>query len=480
MDRERVRRGGLVEFVRRAWHVVESGEYLHNWHIELVCAHLEAVTRGEISNLLINVPPGCMKSLLVSVFWPVWEWVEYPDTRGLYASFDASLSRRDANKAKELLTSDWFRARWGDRVGPATEATRADSGTEFYTDARGLRFSTSVRGKGTGWHGHRRVVDDPHKPRDTKGSSESVAQRMADDRTWWGSTMSSRRADPKRFASIIVMQRLHHDDLSAWALSQGSFVHVCLPMEFDPSRRCETQWGRDPRTTEGELLWPERYPASAVADLRDAVTGLGPADYAAQYQQLPLPKSGGVIQVAHFGRYREVPDTASQLQSWDMRFIASHTRGDFVVGQAWAYEGSRFYLLKVVRGRWSFGETLEQVRLLSEAYPRATLKLVEDKANGPAIVDVLRAELTGLALVAPDGGKEARANAVSPLIEAGNVYLPDESLGEPWVADFLAECAAFPLGKHDDQVDAMTQALHRMKRHSVSKWLDAMRNVRKQ
>ena len=478
LDRERVRRGGLAAFVRRAWHVVESGPYLHNWHVDLLCAHLEAVTRGEISDLLINVPPGCMKSLLVSVFWPVWEWIHYPETRALFASFDASLARRDANKAKELVSSDWFRARWGDCVSLASEATRADSATEYYTQARGLRFSTSVAGRGTGWHGHRRVVDDPIKPRDARGGAEATGVKLAEVVEWWGATMGSRRASGRAFASIAVMQRLHEADLSGHLLSEGKYVHVCLPMEFDPERRCETRWGRDPRTTEGELLWPARFPADAVASLRDPLTGLGPVDYEAQYQQRPMPRGGGMFSRKKVGRYLEAPNALTLVQSWDMRFKDDATRGDFVVGGVWAKVDARFYLLKVVRGRWSFSETLEQVLLLSSEYPRATAKLVENKANGPAIVNALRESVHGLILVEPEGGKVARANAVSALFDAGNVYVPDDSLGAPWVADYLAELEAFPRGRFDDQVDMTSQALSYLKQHATARFVDAMRALR--
>jgi predicted phage terminase large subunit-like protein len=320
------------------------------------------------------------------------------------------------------------------------------------------------------------VVDDPHKPLDLSGAPESVAERLSGVAAWWSGTMASRRADAKRFASIVVMQRLCGGDLADVCLAEGTYTHVCLPMEFDPERRCATPWGRDPRTEAGELLWPARYPPEAVAALRDPITGLGPVEYSAQYQQLPMPKSGGLFDVSKLRTFDEIPSDALWLQSWDMRFIDSATRGDFVVGQVWAYRKAAFYLVDGVRGRGSFSETLSRLRALSERYPQATRKLVEDKANGPAVVNALRDEVPGLVLVNPEGGKIARANAVVPFVDAGNVSVPREA---PWLREFTAEIAAFPRGRHDDQVDAATQALGFLRTNSLQRFVSAMRQVEK-
>lgn len=473
LDREAVRRFGLYEFVKLAWHCVESSPFLDNWHIELICKHLEAVTRGEILRLVINIPPGCMKSLLVSVFWPVWEWIEHPERSWMYASFDASLSRRDAIKAQDIIGSRWFQERWPElSIGFGNRATSA---TEYYTNAGGLRFSTSVAGKSTGWHCDRQVVDDPTKPKDTKGGAEATGVKLKEARDWWTGTMASRQKNPKSFSRVVVMQRLHEDDLAGLCIDSGEYVVLRLPMEFEADTRCETKWGRDPRTVEGELLWPERYNADKVKELQDPIKGLGAADYAAQYQQRPMPKGGGLFRKDHFKRrYRTVPEDCQWMQSWDMRFKESSVSGDMVVGGVWAYKNAHFYLVKVYRGRWSFTQTIDAMKLAITEFPQATLKLVEDKANGPAVVNMLRDEITGLVLVDPEGGKEARANAVSPLFEAGNVWLPEDELMEPWVDGYIAELCAFPRGRFDDQVDMTSQALIRLKASALSRFLAAM------
>lgn len=479
LDREAVRRFGLYEFVRMSWHCVESAPFDDNWHIELICKHLEAVTRREIKRLIINIPPGCMKSLLVSVFWPVWEWISHPERSWMYASFDASLSRRDAVRAMELIEHPWFRARWPElAIGYGRKATSA---TEYYSNSGGLRFSTSVAGRSTGWHGDTQVVDDPIKPKDTKGGSEATGVKLKEARDWWTGTMASRQKVPETFARVIVMQRLHEEDLSGVCIASGEYVLLRLPMEFEVDNACVTKWGRDPRTVEGELLWPSRYSAEKVKELQDSVKGLGAADYAAQYQQRPMPKGGGIFKHSYFvKRYTSIPSDFQWLQSWDMRFKESTTSGDMVVGGVWAYKNAQFYLVKVYRGRWSFTETIAAMQLAIVEFPQATLKLVEDKANGPAIVNILKTEIDGLVLVDPQGGKEARANAVSPLFEAGNVWLPDESLMELWVDGYIEEMCAFPRGRFDDQVDMTSQALVRLKASALSRFINAMKAAKDQ
>jgi predicted phage terminase large subunit-like protein len=394
----------------------------------------------------------------------------------MFASFDPTLALRDALRAKELLKSDWFKARWGDKVAIA-KGERAESASEYYSNHGGMRFSTSVAGKATGWHADIQVVDDPIKPRDTKGGSEATGLKLEAAREWWSGTMATRKANPETFRRIVVMQRVHQADLTGVCLEgqgEGRYEHLCLPMEFDETRVCRTKVGGDRRTTEGELLWPERFPASEVAILRDPILGLGPYDYASQCQQHPVPKEGGIFGRAKFPTWDVLPESAQWLQSWDMRFIDSKSRGDFVVGGVWCWRDAGFYLVRVYRGRWGFQETIEAIDRATLEFPKATLKLVEAKANGHAVVEVLQSRVPGLVLVEPEGGKEARAHAVSPLFEAGNVFVPASGLGERWLPEYLAEMRNFPRGKFDDQVDMTSQALTRMKSGYSAKFVRAM------
>jgi predicted phage terminase large subunit-like protein len=285
----------LVKFIEHAWHVVEpSTPYVHGTHIQLVADHLEAVTKGQIRNLLINLPPRHMKSLTVSVFWPVWEWIAAPHRRWLFASYAASLSIRDSLKCRRLIGSPWFQERWGDRLKLTSDQNEK---MRFENDKTGCRIATSVGGSATGEGGDRVVVDDPHNV--SERESDSIRRATL---TWWDETMSTRLNDPKTGAKVIVMQRIHEKDLSGHVLEQGGYVHLCLPAEFDPAHRCTTILNlKDERMVEGELLWPERISRSEIADFK---LRLGPAGYAGQFQQRPAPAGGNRFKQEWFRYYR--------------------------------------------------------------------------------------------------------------------------------------------------------------------------------
>lgn len=474
LDRQIVAKGGLYEFVRLAWHLVEPGvEFSDNWHIPLICAHLEAVSRGEITRLLINIPPGCMKSLLVCVFWPAWDWaVKNPGRRFMGASYDALLTRRDAQRTRELVTSKWFRKRWGDLADKdklakleqrpvwVLEASpdRANTATLYWTQRSGMRFATSFGGRATGWHCNFQIVDDPTNPTEIQRGGDQA--RAALEQTWatWKGTFASRKADPKSFSRVIVMQRLHELDLAGQEIEASKaadalpYVKVVLPMEFEPENACDTPWGKDPRTEKGELLWPDRYDAKSVAQTKK---DLGPLQAAAQLQQRPNPESGSVFQRAWLSlRWKVLPAGGEYIQSWDATF-ADTAGSDYVAGHVWYRVGARYYLVDRVHGRMDFPTFLQAIRDLTVKWPHARTKLVENKANGAAAEQTLRNEIPGILLVDPLGGKWSRASAASAYYEAGNVFLPET----PWVGDFVSSHVGFPTAAHDDDVDAGGQAI---------------------
>jgi predicted phage terminase large subunit-like protein len=440
----------LAAYIRKAWPVIEPATaYLHNWHIDAISEFLEAVTAGQITRLLINMPPRYMKSICVSVMWPTWEWITRPDTRWLFASYSGSLSTKHSVDRRTLIQSDWYQARWGSRYSLTTDQNVK---TEYQNDQRGVMVATSVGGSATGKGGTRIVVDDPHNPQEAL----SDVQR-ASAITFFDQTLSTRLDDKKHGVIVVVMQRLHAADLSAHVLEQG-YTHLNLPAEA-PTRTIVTlpRSGQTIIREPGAILWPEREGPPELARAKGA---LGSYGYAGQYDQSPSPPVGGVFQRGWWRFYRQAPARFDeQIQSWDMAFKGL-TDSDYVVGQVWGKVGAEKYLLDQVRGQMSFTETCHAVETLSAKWPRATAKLVEDKANGTAVIDTLRRKVAGLIAVEPEGGKQARAAAISPEVEAGNVYLPDPALA-PWVHDFIEEAAAFPRGLHDDQVDGMTQALLR-------------------
>ena len=464
----------FCDFIRQAWPVVEPARALiPAWHVDAIAEHLQAISEGRIQRLLINVPPGHAKSLVVGVLWPAWQWIrseQGSQWRGLFASYDGGLATRDSVRCRMLIESQWYR----ETFRPAWKLSSDQNLKSYFENTRsGFRISLSVGGRCTGFRGDAIVVDDP-----LNASDQYSEAARRDSIFWWDTVMSSRLNDLETGSKVIIMQRLHEGDLSGHVLAQGNYEHLCLPSEFEPERRAVTSIGwRDPRAEPGEILFPALYPRSV---LEQAKKDLGAGGYAGQHQQRPSPAAGGVLQ-RHWWRYwkprgvalppvpMRLPDGSTceieavdlperfdtVIQSWDCAFKDLKT-SDFVVGQVQARLGSSRHLLDQVRGRLDMPRTAQAIRAMSVKYPQAGAKLVEDKANGPAVVQSLKHEITGLMEVSPEGGKMSRAAAVSPEVEAGNWYLPHPSIAS-WVQDFVEECACFPNGAHDDQVDAWSQ-----------------------
>lgn len=465
--------------MRQAWPIIEPAtEYVHGWHIDAICEHLEAVTRGDIKNLIINIPPRHMKSILVSVMWPTWVWINRPDVRWMFTSYSQDFAMRDSLKCRRIIESPWYQVRWGDAYRLTDDQ---NSKTRFENDKTGFRLAAGVGGMSTGEGGNVVVCDDPLKATD----AHSAAARHAVNR-WWDETMTTRRNDPKASARVVIMQRLHEDDLTGHLLAKmeaggTQYEHLCLPVEYTPTARATRIGWRDPRRMPGELLWPQRFDAASIAELK---ADLGSYGAAGQLQQMPAPAEGGIFKRQQWRFWipkgsavppyrtalddgtlyehpqRELPEAFDQmLQSWDMAFKDTRN-SDFVAGQVWARSGANRFLVDQEFGRLDIIATVKAVRAMTDRWPKAGLKLIEDKANGPAVIAMLRDEIGGLVAVEPEGGKEARAHAVIPQIEAGNVYLPHPAL-YPWVTALIDRAAAFPNAAHDDDIDAMTQALNR-------------------
>lgn len=475
----------LSVFVQQAWPILEPAtEFVHGWHIDVVCEHLEAVSAGEIRRLIINVPPRTMKSITTAVCWPAWEWLTKPHIRWLFASYARDLALRDSVKCRRLIQSRGGQAdgtlfqRLGYQgvlalLGQDWALTGDQNAKEKYeTTETGMRLATGVDGVATGEGGDRVVVDDPLNAKQARSEAERATANV-----WWDETMTT-RFNNAAATGVIVMQRLHEDDLTGHLVEQGGWHHLCLPAEYEPTHpfvypaRVKLDSGRvlpgDRRTDMGELLEPVRLSHERLAEL---LRGLGSYGYAGQMLQRPAPAEGGMFKTNWWRRWRpeQLPHVWQQMiASWDMRFSDSEeAASSFVVGQVWGVNGADRYLLGQIRARLSFTDSLKAVRALAAWQPDARAKLVERKANGAAVIDMLRGEVSGLIPIEPEGGKEVRAAAVEPLVEAGNVYLPDSEFVpcppgyEPTpTTDLLAELSVFPKGAHDDQVDALTQALN--------------------
>lgn len=460
-DREFGLRGSFHDFVVRAWPQVESDPFVDGWHIRLVCNVLERVRRREIRKLVINEPPATMKSLLVSVFWPVWCWIRDPSERFLGTSFDIDLTRRDASKSLALVQSEWFQQRWGDVVW-VDEGAGVGS---HKNSAGGWRFATSTGSKATGWHPTIKIIDDPTKPQDASPNKLEEAKR------YWNNTLRTRQKDPKTSCTVLIMQRLAVNDLAGVFWQEGDWHFVVLPMRYAPGPRA---YPDDPRRTKGELLWPERYGEPEVKELEKMPL----RDRSAQLDQDPVPEGGNIIK-DHWIKWYDPADTGKivvagvvlpgppkrwgqKVASWDLTFKGTE-EAHYVAGQVWGVDGVDRYFIDGVLDRMDFVESVRAVVRYVDAHPGAGV-LVEDKANGPAVMSVLEGKVNGLVAVEPLGGKAARLNAASPQFEGGNVFLP---YGHP-VAELLAKhLVQFPVGETDDDVDACTQALNYLQENSL-------------
>lgn len=461
----------FADFIREHWDLVEPRELIWEPHMDQVCIHLEAAARGDITRLLMNVPPGLSKSTLVSVFWPAWIWTFDPGRKFMFASYSQLLAIRDAVRMRTIVDSPRYQARWGVLKNPDTW-----SASLFVNRANGFRFSGPTGGQFTGQHADIQVVDDPIKPYDIINAEggDATAEQLEANATWWNVLMTSRLISQVKSVRVIIMQRLVNDDLSGEMLKgTDPYVHLCLPMEYEPEHHCTTPFGGDWRKEKGELLAPIRFPFESVRKLE---AGLG-VHAPAQLQQRPLDEKGTLFKLEWFTRrHTVVPARAMLIQSWDARFMEDGSRGDFVCGQVWAAYEASYYLVYQLCERLSFTETCDAIELVSSMYPKALTKLLENKANGPAIANALKKRYPGIILVEPNGSKVARAQATQPLWRAGNVSLPDSSIA-PWVAAYIVQHLGFPRTRNDDQVDCTSQALNYLYEIDANSYVEALKKV---
>lgn len=428
--------------------------YQMNWHHRLLCDYLDKLACKEIRRLMVFMPPRHGKSELVSRKFPAYLLGRNPDTSIISCSYSADLASRMNRDVQRLIDSEQYL-----ELFPGTQLSNQHTRRFYETrytrnnnmfevvDKKGTYRSSGVGGGITGMGGEYIIIDDPVKNREDADSA-TMREKVYD---WYTSTLYTRLE--KDGCILLTLTRWHEDDLAGKLLKaaqegadQWTILELPAVCEYPPKPYDVRQ--------EGEALWKWKYDEEALEKMKVTV---GSRDWAALYQQHPTPGEGGTFKREWWNYYKVLPDGLYDfVQSWDCTFKDAQS-SDYVVGQVWARKGSSRYLLDQVRGRMSFTETLRAIRSLSAKWPQAIRKLVEDKANGTAVIDVLRKEIPGLIPVEPEGGKIVRANAVTAVAEAGNIYLPDPSIA-PWVHDFVEEHAVFPNGANDDQVDAQTQA----------------------
>lgn len=448
--RAHLARLSLAEFVKQAWPLLEPDTPLiWNWHIDAMCEHVQALLEGRLAkrNLVMNVPPGSMKSTVVSVCAPAWRWIENPGWRGLFTSGSERVALRDSMKCRELLESSWYK----DSFQPKWTLARDQNAKGFYRNsARGFRMAISAGSKIMGERANGIFVDDPNDPdEDSSAGREAIAY-------WWDNQASNRVADPRHGVRCLIQQRLAVDDLTGHVIGKAPHLwdHLVIRQEHDPSpddRPTSLGWV-DPRRVPGQLLFPERFTAEVVE--AEKIT-LGSSGYAGQHQQQPFVPGGTIFKLAWFGRYRETPMFSRRLHSWDTGMKQSEAN-DPSVGGSWGEGNNGFYLLDVVRRRMGYPELKQTIMNMAER-DNPHIILIEDKASGtPVIQDLLTTTRLPIIAYEPSGDKVMRAKAVSATVESGRVFLPEKA---PWLMDYEAELAAFPKVAHDDQVDMTTQAL---------------------
>lgn len=449
----------LAEFVKESWEVLEpSTELLWNWHIDAMCLHIQEALLDwykhkknphypqRIQNLLINVPPGSLKSRVLSVCTPAWFWTICPSWRAIFLSANPRVALRDSVYCRDVIESDWYQKRFSPDWSLRNDN---NSKSSFWNSKGGVRSAFGFNSRITGDRGDCLLWDDPHDAQEV--NSEVIRQGVIDR---WDSAIRNRVNDLKSSLRIGIMQRLHESDLSGHVLKQGDWEHLCIPQEFEEARSPTSLGWVDPRTELGELMFPERFSLKVLAQEKKA---LGSYGYAGQHQQRPSPADGGHFKRSWWQYYKVAPAEFDLIiQSWDCSFKETN-ESDFVVGQVWGKAGARFYLLDQVRDRMDINATLAAIRAMSLKWPQASAKLVEDKANGSAVIDLLKREISGLIPINPEGGKLVRAIAIAPYVEAGNVFLPE---GVSWVGDYVSEFSTFPNGANDDCVDSTSQSIH--------------------
>lgn len=437
-------------FVRSAWHVLEpSSELKWGWSLDAICQHLEAVTKGDIKRLLINVPPGCMKSLLAGVLWPAWEWGPQgrPGLRYLGTAHKQDLGVRDNLKCRRLIQSEWYQARW-----PMKLTGDQNAKTKFENDHTGFREAMAFTSM-TGSRGDRIILDDPL----SVDHANSDADLRAAELTFTEALPT--RVNNDDSAIVVIMQRLHEKDTAGIILKRDlGYVHLCLPMRFEAERKCVTSIGfEDPRTYDGELLFPERFPEATVSSLEKT---MGSYAAAGQLQQRPAPREGGMFKRAWFPVVRAIPAGTRFVRGWDL--AATEGAGDWTVGvKIGRQKNGRFLIANVARDRKS-AAGVERLLLntASQDGYECTISIPQDPGQaGKAQTSYLVQQLAGYTVKTSteSGDKVTRAGPLAAQAEAGNVDI----LEGDWNDAFFEEITIFPNGTKD-QMDAASRAFNEL------------------
>lgn len=459
-------RNSLAAFVVRAWPLVEPGTPLiWNWHLDLICQHLERVPH-EVRDLVICIPPGCMKSLLVSVFWPAWLWLGKPEERLLCFANDDSLATRDSRRMREIIRSEWYKsliAEMSKRYGIREWGLASDQDTKVNFEnspAKGVRQCLSLGSRVTGKRCDGMIIDDPLDAKEViLGEPSQVGRRIDEINDTIEKVLPTRLNNPRTSWRVIIMQRLHVNDPAARAMGRGAHSLV-LPMRYTAEH--PQKHALDPRK-EGELLMPQRFDEHFDQTMRSH-HALGEFHYASQYDQRPQSERGGLFHREWFTRTFAFDAQRHPFDEVGISVDCTFKRGaktDYVSIQAWGRIKADRYVLDVIRERMNYPELRHAFTTFCQKWSHARFALIEEAANGAALIDDLNRSYNGIPLIPyrPKVSKYERASLAAPLWQAGLCHLPERA---PWISDFVDEHVSFgPGATNDDQVDAGSQILIR-------------------
>ncbi|MEO6298643.1 MAG: phage terminase large subunit [Paracoccaceae bacterium] len=440
-------RSDFYTFVERVFREVAAGEvFTHNWHIEAICHVLSEIERGERRRQIIEVPPRSLKSIIASVALPAWRLGHDPTAKIMCVSYSQNLADRLAAMCRQVMKSSWYAEAF-----PATRISPTkDTESYFRTTAGGYRDATSIGGTLTGKGAAIIILDDPAKPDEMM----SQAQREAVNR-WYDQTLVSRLNNKATDAIVLVMQRLHLDDLAGHVRQSGKWETLTLPAIGTGDAAIPLGHGRVHQRFRGDLMDPVREPMDVLMQLKQT---MGSYAFSAQYQQQPVPPDSSIVEWDWFIRVPAPPSSFTVVQSWDCAAKAEEF-SDYTVCTTWGIDRRKVYLLDVFRKKLTFPELYHAVCQRAYEWQPKEL-LIEDSSAGTAVIQQLRwdrpMKIPQPKRITPVKDKQTRLHVVSAIIERGQVHLPERA---PWLEAFREELVQFPYGRHDDQVDSMTQFL---------------------
>lgn len=458
--RQNIARQSLLGFI-----LYTFKDYKAGWVHEEICQKLddflEAVKNKKSPRLMLNMPPRSGKTEIVSRRFPAYIFGRCPDMEIIATSYSDDLATRNNKDVQEIIDSDSYTVLFPNTklygkgiMNIAKNLYRRSSNFFEIVNHKGTYKSAGVGGGITGMGADILIIDDPFKNR-LEADSPTVRKKVYD---WYTSTLYTRHSPGAGI--LIIANRWHTDDLCGKLLEKDKGAKKWEVIEY-PAIATHNEKHRK----RGEALHPERYSLNELLQIK---ADIGSRDWEALYQQRPTIDGGAVFKEEWIKYWTTLPNSFdTMIISWDMAFKAADTT-DYVVGQVWGRKGADCYFIDQVRKRMSFTDTIHEFIKLSNKHPRAFKKLVEDKANGPAVIDVLKKEVQGIVPIVPKESKVARAYAVTPMWEAGNVYIPSPLIA-PWVKDYKTELTNFPVVAHDDQVDATTQALRELQQRKPMK-----------